>query len=122
MKRSPKYVGLDVHRATSVASVREDSGRVIARNIMPTEPPVLVDFCRGMRGAVHVAFEEGTQAQWLHDMTCSRRSCTGCSWGIGAGRRRRATSAISSMRTSCRSSCDAARSAPSTTAVRTGRP
>ena len=24
------------------------------------------EFFRGMRGAIHVAFEEGTQAQWLH--------------------------------------------------------
>jgi hypothetical protein len=31
MKRSTKYVALDVHQATTVASVREESGRVIAR-------------------------------------------------------------------------------------------
>jgi transposase len=68
MKRTTKYVGLDVHQATTVASVREESGRVIARTILPTEAPVLVEWVRGMRGAVHVAFEEGTQAQWLHDL------------------------------------------------------
>ena len=28
----------------------------------------LVEFFGGMRGAIHVAFEEGTQAQWLHDL------------------------------------------------------
>jgi transposase len=27
-----------------------------------------VEYFRGMRGAIHVAFEEGTQAQWLHDV------------------------------------------------------
>lgn len=68
MKRTPKYVGLDVHQATTVATVREESGRVIARSIVPTEATALVAFCRGMRGAVHVALEEGTQAQWLHDL------------------------------------------------------
>lgn len=68
MKRSTKYVGLDVHQATTVASVREDSGRVIARTIVPTEARALVELVRGMRGAVHVALEEGTQAQWLHDL------------------------------------------------------
>ncbi|MGH7574138.1 MAG: IS110 family transposase [Longimicrobiales bacterium] len=68
MKRSTKYVGLDVHQATTVASVREASGRVIARCILPSEPVALVEFFRGMRGAIHVAFEEGTQAQWLHDL------------------------------------------------------
>lgn len=68
MKRTPKYVGLDVHQATTVAAVREERGRVIARSVVPTEAPAIVDFCRGMRGAVHVALEEGTQAQWLHDL------------------------------------------------------
>lgn len=68
MKQATKYVALDVHQATTVASVRDESGRVIARSILPTEAPVLVEFFRGMRGAIHVAFEEGTQAQWLHDL------------------------------------------------------
>jgi hypothetical protein len=68
MKRTTKYVGLDVHQATTVASVREASGRVIARSILPTEGSALVEFFQGMRGTVRVAFEEGTQAQWLHDL------------------------------------------------------
>lgn len=68
MKRTTKYVGLDVHQATTVATVREDSGGVIARSIVPTEAGPIVDLLRGMRGTVHVAFEEGTQAQWLHDL------------------------------------------------------
>lgn len=68
MKRTTKYVALDVHQATTVAAVRDRSGRVIARSILPTEAAALVEFFRGMRGSVHVAFEEGTQAQWLHDL------------------------------------------------------
>jgi hypothetical protein len=68
MKRTTKYVALDVHQATTVASVREARGRVIARTIMPTEERALVEFVRGMRGTIHVALEEGTQAQWLHDL------------------------------------------------------
>ena len=68
MTRSTKHVGLDVHQATTVTSVREDSGRVIARGILPTEAAPLLEYFRGMRGAIHVAFEEGTQAQWLHDL------------------------------------------------------
>lgn len=32
MKRTTKYVALDVHQASTVASVREESGRVIARS------------------------------------------------------------------------------------------
>ncbi|MBI4500940.1 MAG: hypothetical protein HY700_07240 [Gemmatimonadetes bacterium] len=35
MKRTRKHVALDVHQATTLASVREDSGRVIAQTIAP---------------------------------------------------------------------------------------
>lgn len=68
MKRTTKYVGLDVHQATTVTTVREESGRVIARTIVPTDAAALVELFRGMRGTVYVAFEEGTQAQWLYDL------------------------------------------------------
>jgi hypothetical protein len=37
MKRTTKYAALDVHQTTTLASVREEGGRVIARTIMPTE-------------------------------------------------------------------------------------
>jgi hypothetical protein len=59
MKRSTKYVALDGHQATTVASVREESGRVIVRTIVPTEAAALLALFRGMRGAIHVAFEGG---------------------------------------------------------------
>jgi len=72
MKRTTKYVALDVHQATTVASVREESGRVIARTILPTEAAALLEFVGGMRGAIHVAFEEGTQAQWLDELLAPR--------------------------------------------------
>lgn len=72
MKRTTKYVALDVHQAMTVASVREESGRIIARSILPTEEPALLEFFQGMRGAIHVTFEEGTQAQWLHDLLVGR--------------------------------------------------
>ena len=72
MRRTTKYVALDVPQATTVASVRQESGRVIARSVLPTDGPALVEFFGGMRGAIHVAFEEGTQAQWLHDLLAPR--------------------------------------------------
>lgn len=68
MTRTTKYVALDVPQATTVTSVREAGGRVLARSVVDTHGPTLVEFFRGMRGAIHVAFEEGTQAQWLHDL------------------------------------------------------
>lgn len=68
MKRSTKYVGLDVHQATTVSTIRDDTGRVLARTVVPTAAEALVEYFRRMRGPIHVAFEEGTQAQWLHDV------------------------------------------------------
>ena len=39
MKRTTKYVAFDVHQATTVASVRDDSGRVLARSVLKTRCP-----------------------------------------------------------------------------------
>lgn len=41
---------------------------MIARAVLPTDGAALVEFFAGMRGSVRVAFEEGTQAQWLYDL------------------------------------------------------
>jgi transposase len=68
MKRTTKYVGLDVHQATTSIAVRDEHDRILARAVVPTEGTALVEFFRGMRGTIVVAFEEGTQAQWLHDL------------------------------------------------------
>ena len=69
MKRTAKYVGLDVHQATIVVVVRAESGRVIAQTILPTEAIAVTEYFRSsMGGRVQVAFEEGTQAQWLYDL------------------------------------------------------
>jgi transposase len=74
MRCSTKYVGLDVHQATTSATVRDSSGKIIARSVLPTEESELLEFFAGMRGAVHVALEEGTQAQWLYDLLSPRVS------------------------------------------------
>ena len=68
MKHTTKYVALDVHQEATAATVRDHKGRVIARSVLPTEEGTLLEFFRGMRGSIHVTFEEGTQAQWLHDL------------------------------------------------------
>jgi len=68
MKRNSKYVGLDVHQAMTVATVRTEGGRVIVRSVMETSEAAITEFFSAMRGTVHVAFEEGTQAQWLYDL------------------------------------------------------
>ncbi len=63
MKRDSKFTGLDVHAATIVAVVERQKGQTIAPEILPTEAGAVLEFFRGMRGPIYVAFEEGTQAQ-----------------------------------------------------------
>jgi len=43
MKRKMKYVAFDVHQATTVASVRDDSGRVLARSVLERHGPSIVE-------------------------------------------------------------------------------
>ena len=61
------FVGLDVHQSTTVASVRDESGSVVMSATVPTTEKTIVALLRSWP-RVHVAFEEGTQAQWLHDV------------------------------------------------------
>jgi hypothetical protein len=112
-KRSTKYVGLDVHQATTVASVREDGGRVIAHAVVPTEAAALFELFRGMRGAIHVALEQGTQAQWLHQLLTPRVDRWWCA--IGGANRARGTRGTSATRTSSPSACARAGCARCTT-------
>lgn len=63
-----QYLALDVHQATTVATVREAGGAIRMRATVPTEAKAIVTLVKGISPPVHVAFEEGTQAQWLHDL------------------------------------------------------
>ena len=63
-----QYLAFDVHRATVVASLRDASGRVVMRATVATEAKQILALVRSAGPRVHVAFEEGTQAQWLHDL------------------------------------------------------
>lgn len=62
------YLGLDVHQATVVATSRDESGSIVLKATVPTEGKAIVGLVRSQGTRVHVAFEEGTQAQWLHDL------------------------------------------------------
>src|SRR5437016_634820 len=63
-----QYVGIDVHQATLVCAVKDESGRTIIESKVATERRAITAFLRGLPGRLRVAFEEGTQAQWLHDL------------------------------------------------------
>jgi transposase len=63
-----QYLALDVHQATTKVSLRNGSGSVIMRATVSTEARAILQIVKGAGPRVHVAFEEGTQAQWLHDL------------------------------------------------------
>ena len=63
-----KYIGIDVHSSTLVVNVRDARGKVVQETIVPTTSDAILQCVSGLRGQLHIAFEEGTQAQWLHDV------------------------------------------------------
>lgn len=63
-----QYLAFDVHKATVVASLRDASGRIVMKATVATEAKAIVRLVESAGPRVHVAFEEGTQAQWLHDL------------------------------------------------------
>jgi hypothetical protein len=63
-----QYLAFDVHQATIVATHRDPGGSIVMRATIPTEAKAVVRLIRSAGVRVHVVFEEGTQAQWLHDI------------------------------------------------------
>jgi hypothetical protein len=63
-----KYVGLDVHQSSTVAAVHDEQGKSMMESILATEAEAIRDFLKGLRGTIHVTFEEGTQAAWLYEI------------------------------------------------------
>jgi len=62
-----KYIGMDVHTATISAAVRDSSGNLVMEATLETKAETILEFVHGLRGSLHVSFEEGTCAAWLHD-------------------------------------------------------
>ena len=61
-----KYIGLDVHQATISAAVLDSDGRLVMESILETKAATVLQFIHGLRGSLHITFEEGTCAAWLH--------------------------------------------------------
>jgi hypothetical protein len=65
---STKYVGLDVHKEATTIAVMNSAGKLIMESIIETKAITIRQFIQGLRGDLHVTFEEGTWAAWLYDL------------------------------------------------------
>jgi len=63
-----QYLAMDVHQSTVVATLRDAEGAILMRATVATTARAILALIGGAGPRVHVAFEEGTQAQWLHDL------------------------------------------------------
>jgi transposase len=62
------YVGMDVHQASIVIVVLNGAGKVVMQSVIETGAERVRGYLAQLRGKVYVTFEEGTQANWLHDV------------------------------------------------------
>jgi len=59
---------LDVHQATISVAVLDSAGKLVMEAILETKAETILQFIQGLRGSLHVTFEEGTWAAWLYDL------------------------------------------------------
>ncbi len=63
-----RYLGLDVHAASSTLVVLSEAGRRLKRCVLETNGQALVEAIRMIPGRKHLCFEEGTQSAWLYEI------------------------------------------------------
>ena len=67
MKRD-KYMGMDVHQATTVVAVIDAEGEMVLETIVATAAAPIRRLIESLSGPVHVTLEETTQAEWLYEL------------------------------------------------------
>ena len=65
---SVKYIGMNVHKDTISIAVMNGEGKLVMESIIETKASTILQFIQGLRGDLHVTFEEGTWAAWLYDL------------------------------------------------------
>jgi transposase len=65
---SVKYIGMDVHKDAISIAVLSSSGKLVMECVIETKAITILQFIQGLRGSLHVTFEEGTWAAWLYDL------------------------------------------------------
>ena len=57
---SAKYIGLDVHKESISIAVLNAAGKIVMECVIETKASMILQFLDGLRGDLHVTFEEGT--------------------------------------------------------------
>jgi transposase len=68
MISSTKYIGMDVHKESVSVAVMNSAGKIVMECVIETKASMILQFIHGVRGDLHVTFEEGTWAAWLYDL------------------------------------------------------
>jgi len=68
MSRDIKHIGMDVHKEATVIAVLNGGGKLVMESIVETKASSILQFIHGLRGELHVTWEEGTWASWLYDL------------------------------------------------------
>jgi transposase len=68
MNSSAKYIGMDVHKESISIAMRNAAGKIVMECVIETKASMILQFLDGLRGDLHVTFEEGTWAAWLYDL------------------------------------------------------
>ena len=66
--KQAKYIGMDVHQATTVVMVLNADGKLVWEKIVETQAGPIIDLLESLSGELHVTFEETTQADWLYNV------------------------------------------------------
>jgi hypothetical protein len=62
---STKYIGMDVHKDAISIAVLNSFGKLVMESIIETKAITILEFVHGLRGSLHLTFEEGTgQPGW----------------------------------------------------------
>ncbi len=63
-----RYIGLDVHSASTTIAVVGPTGKRLKSLVVETSAPALIEALRLIGGEQHVCLEEGTQSSWLYEV------------------------------------------------------
>ena len=65
---SIQYIGMDVYKESISIAVMNAEGKMVMECVIETKASIILQFVHGLRGDLHVTFEEGTWAAWLYDL------------------------------------------------------